>query len=110
MSRLEQRKGEALHEYEKRVSTGMLEQREKTHGAFIDVSTLAQRFKNDLRMGRTYDQLDPRQAEALDLLATKMARIVNGDASHKDHWDDLEGYSKLGGEACEDPNQGKLDV
>ena len=35
------------------------------------------------------------QQEALDMIATKMARIVNGDPDKVDNWDDISGYAKL---------------
>lgn len=110
MSRLNQKVGEPLHEFERRIETGVLEQREKTHGVFDHVAAIAQTIKTELRTGDTYHDLTAAQSEALDLLATKMARIVNGDADHVDHWDDIIGYGKLGREACTDPNQGKFDV
>lgn len=87
---------------------GILERRETTHGNFEQVSRIAQGIKRCLRSGDTYDKLDARQKEALDLLSTKMARIVNGDGDHPDHWDDTIGYGQLGRDACKDPNQTEM--
>lgn len=36
------------------------------------------------------------QMEALDLMATKQSRIVSGDPTFADHWDDIAGYARLG--------------
>lgn len=110
MSRNEQKPGESFHEHAARIKADVLSIRENTHGNFDTVAAIAQAIKTELRTGDTYHEMTAGQAEALDLLATKMARIVNGDASFPDHWDDVIGYGRLGREGCEDPNQTKLDV
>jgi hypothetical protein len=33
--------------------------------------------------------------EALDMMASKIARIVSGDHQFKDHWIDIVGYATL---------------
>jgi len=38
---------------------------------------------------------------ALHMIYVKIARILSGQASHRDHWDDIAGYAKLGSEACD---------
>lgn len=35
------------------------------------------------------------QYEALDMIAHKIARIINGDPDYADSWDDIAGYAKL---------------
>jgi hypothetical protein len=39
--------------------------------------------------------LSPMQREALDMTAHKIGRILAGDPDHKDHWDDIAGYTTL---------------
>jgi len=39
--------------------------------------------------------LEPDMAEALDMIAHKMSRLVNGDCYHRDSWHDIMGYAKL---------------
>lgn len=75
----------------------LLQEREKTHGDFRETAQLAQLLKRQL----DYGCLDARHAECLDLICTKIARIVCGKAKEKDHWLDIAGYAKLGAEACE---------
>lgn len=77
----------------------LLQEREKTHGDFRLVAKVAQEIKDAIHWGPS--ELDKRQMEALDLIATKIARIVCGDPKDKDHWKDLGGYAKLGEKACE---------
>jgi len=33
--------------------------------------------------------------ESLDLICTKLSRIVTGDCNHQDHWLDIAGYATL---------------
>ena len=39
--------------------------------------------------------LDADQVEALDMIATKIARILNGNPDHVDSWIDIAGYATL---------------
>lgn len=43
----------------------------------------------------------PHQMEALDLIATKIARICNGDPDEPDHWTDIQGYARLASRKAE---------
>jgi hypothetical protein len=42
-----------------------------------------------------WSRLDHSQAEALDMIAHKIGRILAGDPNHADHWDDIAGYARL---------------
>ena len=46
-------------------------------------------------LGRNWAKLDPDQREALEMIAHKMARILNGDQDHLDSWHDIQGYARL---------------
>jgi hypothetical protein len=81
----------------------ILHEREKSHGSWKAVSSLAAEWKARWRNERT---LPPAQAEALDMIITKMARIICGDASHKDHWVDIAGYALLGAGQLPEPQGG----
>lgn len=39
--------------------------------------------------------LDPDQREALEMIAHKIARILNGDPNYADSWHDVAGYATL---------------
>jgi hypothetical protein len=71
----------------------LLAARQATHGDFAETATLAQAIKGVI--GRRAASLPPMQREALDQIATKLARILAGDANHADHWDDVAGYARL---------------
>lgn len=40
-------------------------------------------------------KMTPEQRHAIAMIATKLARIVNGSPSHADNWLDIAGYAKL---------------
>jgi hypothetical protein len=70
----------------------VLEERAKTHGHFCDVARSAQVIKSEINKA---DHLDITQIEALDMIATKIARILHGNPNEPDHWLDIEGYARL---------------
>lgn len=72
----------------------ILEERQKTHGEFKTHAAISQGFKK-VACELAQSQLDPTQAEALEMIFHKIARILNGNPSHKDHWDDIAGYATL---------------
>lgn len=69
----------------------LLNEREKTHGSFSDVARVAQRIKDEI-WSSTIPNI---HQESLDMIATKMARIVSGDHNEPDHWRDIIGYAQL---------------
>ena len=79
----------------------LLQERETTHGPFAKTSRIAQDLKAIYRH-YGYDKLPSAQREALDQIASKVARILAGNAGEPDHWNDVAGYAKLGSEACGD--------
>ena len=42
-----------------------------------------------------WPKLRSAQRESLEVIATKIGRILGGDPTHKDHWDDIAGYAEL---------------
>lgn len=73
----------------------ILNQRESTHGSYADVAWLSQTMKNTLRSHSNWAFLGAPMAQSLDLQCDKMARIVAGLATEKDHWIDIQGYAQL---------------
>ena len=72
----------------------ILDERATTYGSFADVAGFAQEMKNAIRMCNN-SELDDDQIEALDMIASKIARIVNGDPNYVDSWTDIAGYATL---------------
>ena len=77
----------------------VLDERASTHGDFIDVAEVAQQLKQTMRSAaphtRPHSDLPKIHAEALDMIASKIARILVGDQYEPDHWLDIEGYARL---------------
>ena len=69
----------------------ILNERETTHGAFVNVSQTARALKHIFHQRQFSDEM----VEALDMIATKLARIVEGDPNMLDHWEDIAGYATL---------------
>ena len=69
--------------------------REQTHGAFREVAGYSQAIKTLMRSSRNWQRLDVAQAQALEVVADKVARILCGDPSFPDHWQDGAGYFEL---------------
>ena len=75
--------------------TDILAERQKTHGDFYDVAMVAQELKDVLRRGKNWKMLDDAQREALEMVATKIARILSGNPHEVDHYRDGAGYFQL---------------
>jgi hypothetical protein len=75
----------------------ILNTRATTYGSFENVSQIAQDLKDIFRESNINHNsgLDYDQCEALDMIASKIARILNGDPNHTDSWIDIAGYATL---------------
>ena len=72
-----------------------LNERGCRYGEFYDNSRVAQELKRVMKSGKNTDDLRDIQREALEVIASKIARIVNGDPDYIDNWHDIIGYAKL---------------
>ena len=73
----------------------ILAEREKTHGSFMTTAAKAQQLKDSIHGGKNWEDLDDIQREALDMITTKIARILSGNHDEIDHWRDLANYAEL---------------
>lgn len=71
----------------------LLVDRKRTHGDFEQVAITAQFLK--YTMGLKNSNLQQSHKEALDMIATKIARILHGNPNTIDHWKDIAGYAML---------------
>lgn len=85
------------HEPEVSVVDKVLDAREDQYGSFMQGADIAVRIKGIMHnaIARKDMHLFPDQLLALDMIAVKISRIVNGNASHRDSWLDIAGYAKL---------------
>jgi len=85
-------------------------ERRKTHGSFADHSRYTMRIKEVLnkaeeeRFKRGQPPLTDQQREALDMIAHKIGRILAGQSSLQDHWDDIAGYAHIANKDFGDNN------
>jgi hypothetical protein len=84
----------------------ILNARGSNYGSFLGLSQVTQRLKAVAHQfaGQNNKTFDADQAEALDLIFTKIGRILNGDPNYVDSWTDIAGYATL----VADRLQGKI--
>jgi uncharacterized protein YtpQ (UPF0354 family) len=73
----------------------VLDERGNNYGAFDEHARITQSIKEALQSGKSYTFLQDSQKEALEMIAHKMGRIVNGNVNYVDSWTDIVGYARL---------------
>jgi hypothetical protein len=76
-------------------------ERGRTHGDFDENAAVAQALKAAMRRSAGWQRLNAAQAEALEMIAHKIGRILAGDPGFRDHWADIAGYATLVADRCE---------
>lgn len=71
----------------------LLEERREMHGRFEDNARVAGSIRAIIE--EEGDNLSPVAREALHCIATKMSRLLVGNATYLDHWKDIVGYATL---------------
>lgn len=72
-----------------------LKDRGRRYGDYVVVAEQAQLIKQLFRASKQWDSLANYQRESLDMIANKLARIMNGDRFYADSWVDIAGYATL---------------
>ena len=85
-----------------------LAERQSTYGSFEDVAFVTENIMSVLGSVRVngLSELPHTHRMALYMIASKMARIVNGDFNHFDSWHDISGYAKLVEDLIKENNNG----
>lgn len=73
----------------------VLAERGANYGDFAFVAFRSQQIQNHLRVHDPEKQYTTMQREALQMIASKLARIVTGNPGHRDSWIDIAGYAQL---------------
>ena len=73
----------------------VLKERGREYGPFIDQAMLTQSIKLAMKDGKNWNSLLPDMKESLEMVAHKIARILNGNPDNLDSWVDIEGYVHL---------------
>jgi len=72
-----------------------LEQRGTKYGDFNEHAHITQAIKAAMRDSPNWAKLPPQMKEAMEMVAHKFGRILNGDPNFHDSWHDCIGYLRL---------------
>lgn len=72
-----------------------LKDRGAKYGRFIDHAMTTQWLKKVMQKQEKWPVLAADQKEALEMIAHKIGRILNGDPNYADSWHDIAGYAEL---------------
>lgn len=77
--------------------TQTLTDRGNRYGPFVGHAEVTQRLKRVMaeELAKRNKPLADDQWEALEMIAHKIGRIINGDPDYDDSWVDIAGYAKL---------------
>jgi len=70
-------------------------ERNKRYGNFFGQSFITQKIKSAMKYTLNWEYLSSSQTEALEMIANKIGRILNGDPKYIDSWHDIAGYATL---------------
>lgn len=82
----------------KETLDSVLEERGKRYGNFRDHAHITWQIKGAIHaavLRRDPETFASDHLEALDMIAHKIGRIVNGDPNYADSWVDIAGYAQL---------------
>jgi len=88
----------AIEEMEEDMSNDIdstLKERGSRYGRFATHAEITQDLKNTMWLSPNWLKLSDAQAEALEMVAHKIGRILNGDPNYDDSWRDIAGYAEL---------------
>ena len=86
---------EQKDEVEMELVNEVLEQRKKVHGSYDDYANINGSIMKIVRNTENYDKLDNKERSSLDMILSKVSRILSGDPHFQDHWVDIAGYATL---------------
>lgn len=72
-----------------------LEERGAKYGPYNVTSEITQGLLWDMQRGASWDGMSDVQKTSLMMIASKLARLCNGDHNHVDSWHDIAGYATL---------------
>lgn len=72
-----------------------LAERGSRYGSFEGHARITYDLKRAMQRSPNWPKLMDDQREALDMIAHKIGRVLNGDPDYADSWHDIAGYAKL---------------
>ncbi|MEY4910070.1 MAG: hypothetical protein RL260_3788 [Pseudomonadota bacterium] len=73
----------------------IITERGMRYGPFAGHAAITQSLKDEMAGTEGWSRLSPPQREALEMIAHKIGRILNGDPNYDDSWVDIAGYAQL---------------
>lgn len=73
----------------------ILAERGSRYGRFSDHAFITQNLKDCMENSPNWSKISASQKEALEMVAHKIGRILNGDPNYLDSWVDIVGYTQL---------------
>lgn len=78
--------------------TRMLQERGHTHGSLLDQAAMAETLQRAAHMSPQWLGKGVVTRYTLNMILIKISRIIEGDETFADHWDDIIGYAEKGKE------------
>ena len=75
--------------------TEILAERGNSYGDYTSQALVAQTLKHVVHTAPTAQVMKAIERESLDMICTKMSRLLTGDPQHLDSWVDIAGYAQL---------------
>lgn len=72
-----------------------LKERGNRYGEYHEHARITQNMKRAMADSPNWKSLSDDKKEALEMVAHKIGRILNGDPDYHDSWHDIIGYTKL---------------
>jgi len=73
----------------------ILQERKKIHGSFEQYALINNMLIDIIRKSPNYTKLTDTERSSLDMIISKVTRILSGDPHFPDHWVDIAGYATL---------------
>lgn len=86
---------EAINEAPTISISEILQERGSRYGGFSNQALICQNIKSAMRHSPNWDKLPSDMKEALEMIASKVGRILNGDFTYADNVVDIIGYMQL---------------
>ena len=84
-----------IEQVRKKTIDATLAERRSQYGSFTGVANTTGQLMAVIKNSPNGHTMPYAHEEALHMICSKIARIVNGDINHLDSWHDIGGYSKL---------------
>lgn len=73
----------------------ILAERGATYGDFTTHAEISQAIKAVMAAAPGWARMLPHERETCEMIAHKLARLLNGNPHHEDSWRDIAGYATL---------------